>query len=120
MITGYEYHCGEKNTRSLISRTKACQTKWLSALSQKNTNEKPRHGDSHFPVPCWLSWGKRAGGFISEGEGSHQCKQLEDSSSCSLTVGAAAPEHAPSCPPSKGTYTSVEREADMNRSYLLA
>lgn len=124
LITRYKYHCGEKNTRSLISRTKACQAKRLSALSQTNTNKKPRHGDSHFPVPCWLSWGKWAGGFISGGtpggEGSHQCKQLEDSSSCSLTVGAAAPERAPSCPPSKGAYTSVERERDANRSYLLA
>lgn len=39
------YHCEEKNTRSLISRRKACQDKWVLALSQANTNEKPRHGD---------------------------------------------------------------------------
>lgn len=44
-----QYHCEEKNTRSLISRRKACQDKWVLTLSQANTNEKPRHGDLLLP-----------------------------------------------------------------------
>lgn len=114
LITGYKYHCGEENTRSLISRRKACQAKWFLALSQTNTNEKPRHRDSHFPsavlvIPGQAGWWAQQGD-VSWGERRRQCKDREDFSRCPLTAGAAAPEHASSHPPLKGAYTSVERK----------
>lgn len=67
LITGYRYHCGEKNTTSLISRRKVCQAKQLLALSQTNTNEKPRHGDSHFPSAV-LSILGQAGWWARQGD----------------------------------------------------
>lgn len=64
LITGYKYHCGEKNTRSFVSRRKAHQAKWLLALSQTSTNETPRHRDPHFSTAVlavlgqagWWAW----------------------------------------------------------------
>lgn len=107
LITGHTHHSGEKNTRSLISGGKTRQAKWLLALRQTNTNEKPRHKGFALPLSSGVGgWVQQRGVWVEK----------EDTSSqgwktflAPLTTGAVAPERAPSRPPLKDVFTSVER-----------
>lgn len=76
LITENKCHCREKNTRSSISRRKTCQTKWLLALSQPNTNEKPMH--EGFALPWSSAAGRWHNSVVSlggkEGHGSQGWK----------------------------------------------